>query len=96
MDVHLHRHVLVMNHDHPRDISSDPRSLELILLPLRQKVVDGVLGLVMMGVVIGGDRLPCSVNYRILVSHSESWTHVLSNHIGPTEDLHNCHVLFPP
>jgi hypothetical protein len=58
MDAHLHRHVLVMHHKHPRDTSLDPKSLELVLLPLRQHVIDDVLQLVMIFVVIGGDRLP--------------------------------------
>jgi hypothetical protein len=59
MDAHLHRHILVMHHKHPMDISLDPRSLELVLPPLRQQVVDGVLQLVMIFAVAGGDRLPC-------------------------------------
>jgi hypothetical protein len=33
---HFHSHVLVMNHQHPRDICLDPRTLKLVLLPLRQ------------------------------------------------------------
>jgi hypothetical protein len=65
-DAHLHKHVLGMNHNHPRDISLDPRGFELILLPLRQKVVDRVLWLVMMCAAIGGDRLPYSVGYCII------------------------------
>jgi hypothetical protein len=35
-------------------------------------VVDGVLQLVMIFAVVGGDRLPCSISYCILVSGSES------------------------
>jgi hypothetical protein len=69
-DAHLHRHILVINHKHPGDISLDLRSLELILLPLRQQVIYSVLQLVMVSAVVGGDCLPCS--YCILVSHSES------------------------
>jgi hypothetical protein len=56
-------------------------------------VVDGVLHLVVMCAVIGGDCLPCSVNYNIIVSGSEGWTHVSANHIMPIEDLHNCSIL---
>jgi hypothetical protein len=69
-----------MNHKYPRDISHDPRSLELVLLPLRQQVIEGVLQLVMIYVVVGGERLPCSVSYCILVSGSESWTLVMADH----------------
>jgi hypothetical protein len=50
----------------------------------------------MMGVVVGGDRLPCGVSYHIFVSCSESGTHVLADQIRPIEDLHNCSVLFLP
>jgi hypothetical protein len=35
MSTHLHKHILVMHHKHPRNIGLDPRSLELVLLPLR-------------------------------------------------------------
>jgi hypothetical protein len=71
MDAHLHRHVLVMHHKHPGNIGLDPRSLELILHPLRQQVIDSVLQLVMILAVVGGDCLPCSITYCSLVSGSE-------------------------
>jgi hypothetical protein len=54
MDDHLHRHVLVMDHQHPGDICLDPRSLELVLLPLRQQVIDRVLQLIMICAVVDG------------------------------------------
>jgi type IV secretory pathway VirB6-like protein len=44
--------------------------------------------------VVGGDGLPCSITYYSLVSGSESYTLVAAQHIGSTEDLHNCLVLF--
>jgi hypothetical protein len=84
----------VKNHQHPRYICLEPKSLELILLPLRQQVIDRVYLLVMICVVVDGDCLPCSVSYYIFVSCSESWTHVPTDHIGPVEDLHDCLVLF--
>jgi hypothetical protein len=31
---HLHKHILVMHHNHPGNISLDPRNLELVFLPL--------------------------------------------------------------
>jgi hypothetical protein len=60
-----------MHHKHPRNIGLDPRSLELVLLPLRQQVIDGVPQLVMIFAVVGGDCLPCSISYYILVSGLE-------------------------
>jgi hypothetical protein len=94
MGAHFQRHVLVMNHQHPTDICLDRRSLELVLLPLRQQVIDGVLQLVMIFVVVGDDSLPCSVSYYILVSGTESWTLVMADHIRSAEDLHDCPVFF--
>jgi hypothetical protein len=94
MGAHLHEHILVMHHKHPGDICLDPRSLELVLLSLRQQVVDGVTQLVMISVAVGGDCLSCSISYYILVSGPEGWTLVSAEHIGSTEDLHDCLVLF--
>jgi hypothetical protein len=83
-----------MHHKHPRDIGLDPRSLELVPLPLRQQMVDGVPQLIMISTVVGGDRLPCGISYCILVSGSESWTLVTTGRIRSTDDLHDCLVLF--
>jgi hypothetical protein len=91
---HLHEHILVMHYKHPGDICLDPRSIELVLLSLRQQVVDGVPHLVIISVAVGGDCLPCSVSYCILVSGHEGWTLVLAKHIGSAEDFHDCLVLF--
>jgi hypothetical protein len=44
--------------------------------------------------VVGGDRLPCSISYCILVRDSKSWTLVMAKHIRSAEDHHNCLVLF--
>jgi hypothetical protein len=57
-------------------------------------VIDGVPQLIMIFVVVAGDRLPCSIGYCILVSGSESWTLVMAEHIRSTEDLHDCLILF--
>jgi hypothetical protein len=94
MGANFHIHVLVMNHQHLGDIFLDPRSLELVLLPLRQQVIDYVLQLVMIFVVVGGDRLPCSISYCILVSGSESQTLFTVEHNRFSEDLHDCLELF--
>jgi hypothetical protein len=48
----------------------------------------------MISAVVGGDHLPCSVSYYILVRGSESWTLVTAEHIRSTEDLHDCLVPF--
>jgi hypothetical protein len=48
----------------------------------------------MISVAIGGDRLPCSINYCILVSGPEGLTLVSAEHIRSADDLHDCLVLF--
>jgi hypothetical protein len=83
-----------MHHKHPGNISLDPRNLELVFLPLWSQVVDGVPQLIMISSTVGGDRLPCSVSYCILVSGPEGWSLVSAEHIGSTDDLHDCLVLF--
>jgi hypothetical protein len=83
-----------MHHKHPGNNGIDPRSLELVLLPLWQQVIDGVPQLVMISTAVGGDRLPCSISYCILVSGPEGWTLVSAEHIRSTDDLHDCLALF--
>jgi hypothetical protein len=85
---------MVMHHKHPGNIGLDPRNPELVFLPLWSQVVDGVPQLIMIYSVVGGDRLPCSVIYCILVSGPEGWSLVSAEHIGSTDDLHDCLVLF--
>jgi hypothetical protein len=94
MGARLHEHILVMHYKHLGDICLDPRSLELFLLSLRQQVADHVPQLVMISAAVGGDCLPCSVSYYILVSGPAGWTLVSAKHIGSAEDLHDCLVLF--
>jgi hypothetical protein len=48
----------------------------------------------MISVVVGFDRLPCSVSYYILASGPEGWTLVSAEHIRSADDLHDCLVLF--
>jgi hypothetical protein len=48
----------------------------------------------MISTAIGGDRLPCSVSYCILVSGPKGWTLVSTEHIMSADDLHDCLVLF--
>jgi hypothetical protein len=94
MGSHLHKNILVMHHKHPGNIGLDPRSLELVLLPLRQQVIDGIPHLIMISAVVTGDRMPCSVSYCILVSGLEGWTLVTAEHVRSADDLHDCLVLF--
>jgi hypothetical protein len=58
-------------------------------------VIDGVLYLLMISAVVGGDRLPCNVSYCILVCGSECWTLMMAKHIRSTEDLHDCLIFLP-
>jgi hypothetical protein len=91
---HLHKYILLMHYKHPGNIGLDPRNLELVFLPLWYQVVDGVPQLIMISSAVGGDRLSCSVSYYILVSGSEGWSLMSAEHIGSTDDLHDCLVLF--
>jgi hypothetical protein len=83
-----------MHHKHPGGIGLDPSSLELVLIHLRQQVVDGVPQVIMTSVAIGGDCLPSSVSYCILVSCPKGWSLVTAEHIRSADDLHDCLVLF--
>jgi hypothetical protein len=94
MGAHIHKHILVMHQNHLGNIGLDPSNLELVHLPLRQEVIDGVPQLVLISATIGGDRLPCSVSYCILVSGPKGWTLVTAEHVRSTDDLHNCLLLF--
>jgi hypothetical protein len=48
----------------------------------------------MISSAVGGDCLPCSVSYCICVSGPEGWSLVSAEHIGSTDDLHCCLILF--
>jgi hypothetical protein len=48
----------------------------------------------LISTVVGGDHLPCSISYCILVSGPEGWTLVSAEHIRSADDLHDCLVLF--
>jgi hypothetical protein len=94
MGGHLHKHILVMHYKHTRNIDLDPRSLELVLLPLWQQVIDGVPQLIMISMAVGGDRLPCSISYCILLNGPKGWTLVSAEHNRSADDLHDYLVLF--
>jgi hypothetical protein len=48
----------------------------------------------MISAAVGGDCLPYSISYCILVSGLEGWTLVSARHIRSAHDLHDCLVLF--
>jgi hypothetical protein len=48
----------------------------------------------MISAVVGGDRLPCSISYYILVSGPKGWSLVLAEDIRYADDLYDCLVLF--
>jgi hypothetical protein len=48
----------------------------------------------MISAAVGGDHLPCSVSYCILVSGPEGWTLVTAEHIRSADDLRDCLILF--
>jgi hypothetical protein len=74
-----------MHHKHLGNIDLDPRSLELVLLPLMQQVIDSVPQLIMISAVVGGD---------CLLSGPEGWTLMTAEHIRSTDDFQDCIVLF--
>jgi hypothetical protein len=64
----------VVNHLHPGDILLHPIAPELILLPIGQEVVDGVLQLTPVAMDPRGDGLPGSVSNSVIVRGPESWS----------------------
>jgi hypothetical protein len=71
MSAQLHRHILVVYHLHPRDILLDPIGLELILLPIGQDIVDGVLQLMLVAMDPRCDGLPGGIGNSIIVRGPE-------------------------
>jgi hypothetical protein len=66
MSAQFHRHILVVYHLHPRDILLYPIGLELILLPVGQEVVDGVL----QPTLVATCNIPATPNLAIVTSDS--------------------------
>jgi hypothetical protein len=96
MSALLHRHILVVHHLHPRDILLHPKGLELILLPIGQEVVDGVLQLTFVATDPRCDGLPGGVSISVAVRGPKSWSLVSTEDSGSKEDLCNCFDLHPP
>jgi hypothetical protein len=96
MGAQLYRHVLVVNHLHPGDILLHPRGLELVLLPLRQEVIDGVLQLILVEMAPRSDGLPSGVSHNITDRCSEGSPLVPVEDLGPREDLCDGLEFHPP
>jgi hypothetical protein len=96
MSAQLHRHILVVYHLHPRDILLDPIGLELILLPIGQDVVDGVLQLTLVAMDPRCDGLPGGIGNSIIVRGPECWSLVSAEDSGSEENLCDDFELHPP
>jgi hypothetical protein len=68
----------------------------LILLPIGEEVVDGVLQLTLVATDPRGDGLPGSVSNSVTVRGPESWSLVSAEDSRSEEDLCNGFELHPP
>jgi hypothetical protein len=96
MDAQLHHHVLVVYHQHPRDVLLHPRGLELVLLLVGQEAVDRVLQLALMAMAPRSDGLPCVVSHNITSRCSEGWPMVPTDDPRPREDVYDGLEFHPP
>jgi hypothetical protein len=96
MSAQLHRHILVVHHLHPVDILLHPISLELILLPVGQEVVDKVLQPTLIAADPRCDGLPGGISNSVATRGPESWSLVSSKDSGSEEDLGDGFELHPP
>jgi hypothetical protein len=96
MSAPLHRHILVVYHLHPGDIILHPIGLELILLPVGQEVVDGVLQLTLIAMDPRCDGLPGSIGSNITARGPESWSLVSIEDSRSKENLCDGFELHPP
>jgi hypothetical protein len=79
----------VVYHLHPGDILLHLGGLEIVLLPLRQEMVDGVLQPTMVTMAPIGDGLPGGISHNLTGRCSEHWSLVPADDPGPVEDLCN-------
>jgi hypothetical protein len=87
MSAQLHRHNLVVHLLHPGDILLHPTGHELILLPVGQEVVDGVLHPTLVATDPRRDGLPGGINNSVAVRGLESWPLVSAEDSGSEEDF---------
>jgi hypothetical protein len=96
MGAQFHHHVLVVYHLHHGDILLHPRGLELVLLPLRQEAVDGVLQLALVEMAPRSDGLPGGISHNITDRCSKGCPLVPTENPGPREDLCDGLEFHPP
>jgi hypothetical protein len=96
MSAQLHCHILVMYHLHSGDILLYPIGLELILLPVGQEVVDGVLQLTLVATDPRCDGLLGGISNSIAVRGLESWSLVSVEDSGSKENFCDGFELHPP
>jgi hypothetical protein len=96
MSAQLHHHILVMYHLYPGDILLYPIGLELILLPVVQEVVDGVLQPVLVAMDPWCDGLLGDIGNCITVRGPKSWSLVSAEDSGSEENLCDGFKLHPP
>jgi hypothetical protein len=80
----------VVHHLHPGDILLHPIGLELILLPVGQEVVDGVLQLILVATDPRCDGLPRGVSNSVAARGPESWS-LVSAELCPALALNSTH-----
>jgi hypothetical protein len=86
----------VVYHLHPGNILPHPIGLELILLPIGQEVVDGVLHLTLVAMDPRCDGLPGGISNIDAARGSESWSLVSTKDSGSKENLCDNFELHPP
>jgi hypothetical protein len=86
----------VLYHLHPGDILLHPKGLELILFPVGQEVVDGVLQPTLVATDPRCDDLPGSIGNSIAARGPESWSLVSAEDSGSEENLCDGFELHPP
>jgi hypothetical protein len=87
---------MVVYHLHPGDILLHPISLELILLPVGQEVVDGVLQLTLVATDPRCDGLLGGISNNIVARGPERWSLVSTEDSGSKENLCDGYELHPP
>jgi hypothetical protein len=96
MSAQLHRHILLMYHLHPTNIPLHPIGPELILLPVGQEVVDGVLQPTLVAMDPCCDGLPDGISNSIAVRGPESQSLMSAKDSRTEEDLCDGLELHPP
>jgi hypothetical protein len=86
----------VVYHLHLGDILLHPIGLELILLPVRQEVVDGVLQPMLVAMDPRCDGLPGGIGNSIAARGPESWSLVSAEDSRSEENLCDGFELHPP